>query len=130
MGTGSLDPGLSGPFQIAGREVFKKAFLTCKPVLIEPIVRLEVTVPNENVGDIQGDLAARRGRPEGQEMLPGGLSVITGRVPLAEMSDYHSRLSSITGGRGSYAMELSHYENVPGNVQQQIIDHAKKARQE
>jgi len=117
-------------FQTAGREAFKKAFLQCKPVILEPIVRLEVTVPNENVGDIQGDLASRRGRPEGQDMLPGGLSVISGRVPLAEMSDYHSRLSSITGGQGSYSMELSHYENVPGNVQQQIIDAAKKEQQE
>jgi elongation factor G len=117
-------------FQIAGREAFKKAFMACKPVLLEPIVHLEVTVPNDYVGDIQGDLASRRGRPEGQEMLPGGLSVITGRVPLAEMADYHSRLSSITGGQGSYSMELSHYETVPGNVQQQIIDQAKKAREE
>ncbi len=117
-------------FQIAGRESFKIAFMKCKPVLLEPIVHVEVTVPNENVGDIQGDLASRRGRPEGQEMLPGGLSVIKGRVPLAEMSDYHSRLSSITGGQGVYTMELSHYENVPSNVQQQIIERAKKAREE
>jgi len=117
-------------FQIAGREAFKKAFAQCKPVLLEPIVHLEVTVPTDKVGDIQGDLASRRGRPEGQDMLPGGLSVISGRVPLSEMSDYHSRLSSITGGQGSYTMELSHYENVPGNVQQQIIDAAKKAREE
>ena len=117
-------------FQIAGREAFKIAFAKCKPVLLEPIVRLEVTVPVANMGDIQGDLASRRGRPEGQDMLPGGLCVISARVPLAEMSDYHSRLSSITGGQGSYAMELSHYEPVPGNVQQQIIDAAKKAREE
>ncbi len=117
-------------FQIAGREAFKEAFMKCKPVLLEPIVHLEVTVPNDKVGDIQGDLASRRGRPEGQDMLAGGLSVITGRVPLAEMSDYHSRLSSITGGQGSYSMELSHYEAVPGNVQQQIIEQAKKAREE
>ncbi len=117
-------------FQIAGREAFKKAFMQCKPGLLEPIVRVEVTVPNDKVGDIQGDLASRRGRPEGQEMLPGGLSVISARVPLSEMSDYHSRLSSITGGQGSYAMELSHYEMVPGNVQQQIIEAAKKAQEE
>jgi elongation factor G len=117
-------------FQIAGREAFKKAFAACKPVLLEPIVRVEVTVPNDKVGDIQGDLASRRGRPEGQEMLPGGYSVISARVPLAEMSDYHSRLSSITGGQGSYSMELSHYENVPGNVQQQIIEQARKEREE
>ena len=117
-------------FQIAGREAFKKAFTQCKPVLLEPIVHVEVTVPNDKVGDIQGDLASRRGRPEGQEMLPGGLSVISARVPLSEMSDYHSRLSSITGGQGSYGMELSHYENVPGNVQQQVIDAAKKAAEQ
>jgi len=117
-------------FQIAGREAFKKAFLQCKPILLEPIVRVEVTVPNDHVGDIQGDLASRRGRPEGQEMLPGGLSVITARVPLAEMADYHSRLSSITGGQGSYTMELSHYEPVPGNIQQQIIEAAKKASEQ
>ena len=116
-------------FQIAGREAFKLGFMKCKPVLLEPIVHLEVTVPNDNVGDIQGDLASRRGRPEGQTMLPGGLSVITGRVPQAEMSDYHSRLSSITGGQGSYTMELSHYEAVPGNVQLQIIEQAKKDRE-
>jgi len=116
-------------FQIAGRGAFKKAFMECRPVLLEPIVKLEVTVPNENVGDIQGDLASRRGRPEGQDMLPGGLSVISGRVRLAEMSDYHSRLSSITGGQGSYSMELSHYEQVPGNVQQQIVAKAEKERQ-
>lgn len=116
-------------FQIAGREAFKIAFTKCKPVLLEPIVHVEVTVPNDNVGDIQGDLASRRGRPEGQEMLPGGLSVIKARVPLSEMSDYHSRLSSITGGQGSYSMELSHYEAVPGNIQQQIIEQAKKERE-
>ena len=87
-------------------------------------------MPNDKVGDIQGDLASRRGRPDGQEMLAGGLSLISARVPLSEMSDYHSRLSSITGGQGSYAMELSHYEMVPGNVQQQIIDAAKKAHEE
>jgi elongation factor G len=117
-------------FQIAGRGAFKEGFMKCKPVLLEPIVHVEVTVPNDSVGDIQGDLASRRGRPEGQEMLPGGLSVISGRVPLAEMADYHSRLSSLTGGQGSYVMELSHYEAVPGNVQQQIIDQAKKEQQE
>ncbi|GMU21303.1 MAG: elongation factor G [Phycisphaerae bacterium] len=117
-------------FQIAGREAFKIAFQQCKPVLLEPIVDLEVTVPNDKVGDIQGDLASRRGRPTGQQMLPGGLSIIAGQVPLSEMSDYHSRLSSITGGQGSYTMELSHYEAVPGNVQQQIIEKSRKEREE
>lgn len=117
-------------FQIAGREAFKIAFMQAKPVLLEPIVNMEVTVPQENVGDITGDLTRRRGRTHGQDMLPGNFTVLKAQVPLAEVSDYHSRLSSITGGRGSYTMELSHYEVVPGNVQQQIIDQAKKAREE
>ncbi|MHC4696707.1 MAG: elongation factor G, partial [Planctomycetota bacterium] len=116
-------------FQIAGRGVFKEAFMKAKPVLLEPIVTIDVTVPAANVGDIQGDLASRRGRPQGQDMLPGNLAAIKALVPLAEVADYNSRLSSITGGQGSYAMELSHYEIVPGNVQQQIIDAAKKERE-
>ncbi len=117
-------------FQIAGREAFKIAFMESKPVLLEPIVNMEVTVPTENVGDITGDLTRRRGRTQGQDMLPGNFTVIKAQVPLAEVLDYHSRLSSISGGRGSYSMELSHYETVPGNVQQQIIDAARKAREE
>ena len=115
-------------FQKAGRGAFRAAFLKAKPVLLEPIVGIEVTVPADNVGDIQGDLASRRGRPQGQDMLPGQMAVIRAMVPLAELSDYSSRLSSITGGQGSYSMELSHYENVPGNVQQQIVDAHQKER--
>lgn len=113
-------------FQIAGRGAFKEGFLKAKPVLLEPIVNVEVTVPAGKVGDIQGDLASRRGRPQGQEMLPGNQAMIKAVVPLAELADYNSRLSSLTGGEGSYSMELSHYEAVPGNVQQQIIDTHKK----
>lgn len=117
-------------FQIAGRGAFKEAFMKAKPVLLEPIVTLEVTLPAENVGDIQGDLASRRGRPQGQDMLPGNMAIIRGQVPLAELADYNSRLSSITGGQGSYSMEFSHYEPVPGNIQQQIIDQHKKKLEE
>lgn len=117
-------------FQIAGRGAFREGFMKAKPVLLEPIVDIEVTVPSEHVGDIQGDLASRRGRPQGQEILPGNFAVIKAVVPLAEVADYNSRLSSITGGQGSYTMELSHYENVPGNVQQQIIEQHKKEMEE
>jgi elongation factor G len=117
-------------FQKAGREAFKQAFIKAKPVLLEPIVNVEVTVPAENVGDITGDLASRRGRPQGQDMLPGNMAVISAVVPLAELADYSSRLSSITGGQGSYAMEFSHYETVPSNIQQQIVDAHKKELQE
>ena len=113
-------------FQIAGRGAFKEGFMKAKPVLLEPIVHVEVTCPSENVGDITGDLASRRGRPQGQEVLPGGMAVIKATVPLAEIADYNSRLSSITGGQGSYSLELSHYEVVPGNLLQQIVDAHKK----
>jgi len=113
-------------FQIAGRGAFKEAFMKAKPVLLEPIVHVEVTVPSDNVGDITGDLASRRGRPQGQDALPGGMAVIKATVPLAEIADYNSRLSSITGGQGSYSMEFSHYEVVPGNLLQQIVDAHKK----
>ena len=116
-------------FQIAGRGAFKEGFLKAKPVLLEPIVQIEVTCPADKVGDIQGDLASRRGRPQGQDILPGHMAIVRALVPLAEVADYNSRLSSITGGQGSYALEESHYEAVPGNVQQQIIDAAKKEKE-
>lgn len=108
-------------FKIAGKLAFKDAILKAKPVLLEPIVNVEVTVPASNVGDITGDLAQRRGRPTGQEILPGDLALISAEVPLAKLSDYHSRLSSITGGKGSYSMEFSHYENVPSMEAQAVI---------
>lgn len=116
-------------FQIAGREAFRKAFMQCNPSLLEPIVNLEVTVPSEYVGDITGDLSSRRGRVQGQDMLPGNMTVIKAQVPLAEIQQYNSQLKSVTGGQGSYAMEFSHYETVPGNVQQQVVA-KRKAEQE
>ncbi len=116
-------------FQIAGKQAFREAFMRCKPILLEPVVDIEVTVPADNVGDIQGDLAARRGRPVGQDVIPGGFAVIKAQVPLAEVANYNSSLSSITGGQGTYTMELSHYDPVPGNVQQQIIDKAKQDKE-
>jgi elongation factor G len=115
-------------FQIAGRGAFKDAFMKAKPVLLEPIVLIEVIAPSDKVGDIQGDLASRRGRPQGQEMLPGNMACIRALIPLGEVADYASRLSSITGGQGSYSMEESHYEVVPGNVQQQLVDAHQKHR--
>ena len=108
-------------FQVAGREAFKKAFMQAKPALLEPIVKIEVTVPMEHVGDIARDISGKRGRIEGQEVLPGNLAVIRGHVPLAEVAQYNSQLKSVTGGQGSYTIELSHYEMVPANVQQQIV---------
>ena len=108
-------------FQIAGRHVFRKAFMQCKPVLLEPIVNLEVTCPAGNLGDVTGDLSSRRGRVQGQDVLPGNMAVISAQVPLAELSQYANAISSVTGGQGSYAMEISRYEQVPPNVQADIV---------
>jgi len=114
-------------FRAAGRGAFADAIGKAKPVLLEPIVNMEVTIPAENMGDITGDLASRRGRVSGQDMLAGNMVVIKAQVPLAEVTQYNNQLKSVTGGQGSYSMELSHYEPVPPNVQQQVIaQYAKK----
>jgi elongation factor G len=114
-------------FRAAGKGAFVDALEKAKPVLLEPIVNIEVTIPTENVGDITGDLASKRGRVQGQDMLPGNFIVIKAQVPLSEVMQYNSQLKSVTGGRGSYSMTLSHYEVVPPNIQQQIIaQYAKK----
>ena len=117
-------------FQIAGREAFRKAFMQAKPILLEPIVNMEVTVPTENVGDITGDLSSRRGRVQGQDVLPGNLITIKAQVPLAEVQQYNSQLKSVTGGQGSFTMDLSHYEPVPPNVVQQIVAQRKTKEEE
>jgi elongation factor G len=118
-------------FRLAGKGAFADAIQKAKPVLLEPIVNMEITIPNENVGDIAGDLASKRGRVLGQEMLAGNFVVIKAQVPLAEVAQYNSQLKSVTGGRGSYSMTLSHYEIVPPNVQQQIVAaHAKQKEKE
>ena len=108
-------------FRAAGKGAFTDAVQKAKPVLLEPIVNIEVTVPAENMGDIAGDLASKRGRVIGQDMLAGNFIIIKAQVPLAEVTQYNSQLKSVTGGRGSYSMTLSHYEIVPPNVQQQIV---------
>lgn len=117
-------------FKTAGRVAFKNAFLQARPVLLEPIVNLEVTVPSKYTGAILGDLNTKRARIENQDSLPGDLAVISGKVPLAEVTRYAAQLGSITQGQGSYTMEFSHYDMVPGNVQQQIVSKAKVAAEE
>jgi len=117
-------------FRTAGRGAFVDAIEKAKPVLLEPIVNIEITIPAENVGDIAGDLAGKRGRVQGQEMLAGNFMVIKAQVPLSEVTQYNSQLKSVTGGRGSYSMTLSHYELVPPNVQQQVIAAYKKVKEE
>jgi elongation factor G len=117
-------------FRSAGKGAFKDAVSKAKPVLLEPIVNMEITIPADYMGDITGDLSSKRGRVQGQEMLAGNLIVLKAQVPLSEVAQYNSQLKSVTGGQGSYSMTLSHYEPVPPNVQQQVIAQYKKAATE
>jgi elongation factor G len=117
-------------FVAAGKRAFMDAVQKARPVLLEPIVDAEITIPSANVGDITGDLSGKRGRIQGTDMLAGDMSVITAQVPLAEMMTYQSQLKSVTGGQGSFAMEFSHYETVPSNVQQAIVAQYKPKAEE
>ncbi len=117
-------------FKTAARMAFRNAFLNARPVLLEPIVDLEVTIPSKYVGAILGDLNTKRARVENQDSLPGDLAVIKAKAPLAEVARYAAQLGSITQGQGSYTMEFSHYDMVPANVKQQIVKSAKVAADE
>jgi len=111
-------------FRAAGRKAFRAAIEKVRPSLLEPIMDVEVVAPVEASGDIMGDLNARRGRVQGMEMR-GKNQVIKAQVPMAEMLDYQSKLNSITAARGSYHMEFSHYDPVPGQLTHKIIEQAR-----
>ena len=117
-------------FKTASSMAFRNVFQQAKPALLEPIVRIEVTVPGGNVGDISSDMSGRRGRVLGMDAAGGGLQTVTAEVPLAEVTTYARSLSSITGGQGSYSIEFSHYDVVPGNIQKEIIDKAALKEEE
>jgi elongation factor G len=117
-------------FKTAARIAFKNGFLAARPVLLEPIVRFEVTIPSKYTGSILGDLNTKRARIDNQDSLPGDLLLIMGTAPLAEMMRYKASLDSITGGTGAYSLEFSHYDQVPANVQQNIVKNAKLAADE
>lgn len=108
-------------FKIAGSMALKKAFMEAKPVILEPIMKVEVTVPDETLGAIIGDLNSKRGKVQGVEPQAGGNQKILALVPMAEMLTYANQLHSLTSGRGLYSMEFSHYEDVPGHLAQKII---------
>jgi elongation factor G len=112
-------------FKIAGSLAFKKAALAAKPVLLEPIAEMEVVIPEENVGDIIGDLNGRRGRVLGVDAL-GKSQVVRCQVPLAEVLRYSSDLRSITSGRGQFTMKVSHYEEIPAAIAEKVISESKK----
>jgi elongation factor G len=116
-------------FQIAGREVFKKVMMDAGPVLLEPIQKVVITVPEEYTGDVMGDLNTKRARVLGMDQQ-SGKTVITALVPLAEMQRYATDLRSLTQGRGLFSMELDHYEEVPSHLMPQIIEAAKQQQQQ
>jgi elongation factor G len=116
-------------FQIAGREVFKLAVQGAGPVLLEPIYGVEITVPDEYTGDVIGDLNTKRARVMGMGQA-SGKSIIQAEVPLAEMQRYATDLRSITQGRGVFSMELLRYDEVPGHLAQEIIEQAKREKEE
>jgi elongation factor G len=117
-------------FKTAGKYAFIDAIKKAKPVLLEPIVNMEVTVPEDKVGTITGDLSGKRGRIQGQDFVGGGMAVVKAQAPLAEVMQYQSQLKSVTGGQGSFAMELSHYEAVPPQIQAMIAAQYKPKAEE
>ena len=116
-------------FEIAAREAFKLAFKKAKPVMLEPIMNVEVIVPEANMGDILGDLNTRRARVQGMNNEKGK-SIVTAHVPLAEMQRYTTDLRSMTGGRGLFTMAFLKYENVPSHLAQEIIEAAQREKEE
>ena len=116
-------------FKIAGSMAFKDAYAKADPVLLEPIMEVEVTTPDEAVGAVNGDLNSRRGRLQGMEPR-GGMTTIKADVPMAEILTYPQALTSMTGGRGDYHMHFLRYEEVPTHIAQKVIDDAKKEKEE
>lgn len=111
-------------FKTAGSMCFRNVFQQAKPCLLEPIVKMQITVPSSKLGDINSDMSGRRGRVLGMDSAGGDLQTVIAEVPLAEVTTYARSLSSMTGGQGSYTMEFSHYDIVPANVQKEIIEKA------
>jgi elongation factor G len=116
-------------FKIAGSMAFKQAYENADPVLLEPIMEVEVTAPDEAVGAVNGDLNSRRGRLQGMEPQ-GGMTTIRAEVPMAEILTYSQALTSMTGGRGDYHMSFVRYEEVPAHIAQKVIEATKKEKEE
>jgi elongation factor G len=116
-------------FKIAGSMAFKQAYEKADPVLLEPIMEVEVTTPDEAVGAVNGDLNSRRGRLQGMEPQ-GGMTTIRAEVPMAEILTYSQALTSMTGGRGDYHMSFARYEEVPAHIAQKVIEATKKEQEE
>ncbi len=111
-------------FQMAGRNGFNEVIKNCHPILLEPIVNMEIVFPAHATGDISSDISSRRGRPTGMDQM-GDLQLLKAQAPLAEVADYGSALKAITQGEGFYSMEISHYDPVPGNLVAQVVAKTK-----
>jgi len=116
-------------FKVAGSIAFKKAVQEAKPVLLEPVMKVTITTPDEYMGDIMGNLNSRRGRVLGMDTA-GKNQVIIANVPMSEFLTYEPDLRSMTGGRGIYTMEFSHYDEVPGQLAEKIIEAANKEKEQ
>jgi elongation factor G len=116
-------------FKIAASMGFKKAMEMSHPVLLEPIMKIEVIVPDENMGDVMGDLNSRRGKIMGVE-TKGSSQVVKATVPMEEVLKYAPDLRSMTGGRGTFTIEFSHYEEIPAHIAPKIIELAKKSKEQ
>ena len=110
---------------------FLDALGKARPIVLEPIVKLEITAPEPKMGDIAGDISAKRGQINGTDTIAPGAVAIRAQVPLSELNNYQARLKSVTAGQGSYSIELSHYEPVPPNVQRDLAaQHSRTAQPE
>ncbi|GMQ80373.1 MAG: elongation factor G [Planctomycetia bacterium] len=117
-------------FKTAASMALRNVFQEARPCLLEPVVKMAITVPGDKVGDVNSDMSGRRGRVLGMESAGGDLQTVEVEAPLAEVSTYARTLSSMTGGQGSYTMEFSHYDVVPPNVQKEIVDKAAVKKKE
>ena len=116
-------------FKMAGTMAFKDGFMQCTPVLLEPVMHLELIVPEEYTGDIMGDMSSRRGRIQGMEVT-GKRQVVTAEAPMNELFGYVASLRSMTQGRGRFRMSMSHYEEVPRDVLGRLVETIKKEQAE
>lgn len=117
-------------FVAAGKKAFLDAVSKAKPIVLEPIVDIQITVPQENMGDIASDLSSKRGRINGTESLPAGMVMVSGQAPLGELDNYASQLKAVTGGAGSYTIAFSHYDPVPAQTQQRLMGEFKPSPEE
>ena len=116
-------------FQTAGKHAFREAFLAAQPCLLEPIINIKVKVPEDYMGDIMGDISGKRGKIMGMDS-EGGFQLINAQVPQAELHNYATTVRSLTGGRGLHSESFSHYEKMPKELEQKVIQERKKKEDE